>query len=265
MRETVKNISGTLVGTANPQCRFERSVFILAHMRCGSTALSNILCSRPEISGYGEAHIAYRSTADLGRLVVNQALRHAWDPRARHLFDKLLHTRHDIAVPPEFFRARAIFLCRRPEPTIASIRRLFIGLGRDEYATDTAAAQYYVERLGRLAELWSFFPANRRLGLTHDQLTAQTDTWLQRMTILLGLEPRLENHYRSAAASIRGGGGDPTASATLSRIERRVPAADPAGLDISPALRQRAEDAYDRFVDTTGAGARARPDRAAVT
>lgn len=225
-------------------------------MRCGTTALSNILCSRPEISGYGEAHIAYRSTADLGRLVVNQSLRRAWDPRARHLFDKILHTRLDIDVPQDFFRSRAIFLCRRPEPTIASIRRLYQGLGRDEYATDAAAAEYYIERLGRLGDLWARFPENRRIGLTHDELTTNTDFWLQRMTILLGLEPRLENRYRSTAASVSGGAGDPVASAKLTRIEQRAPESGPVALDIPPALQRQAEDAYARFVDLTGAGAR---------
>ena len=146
MRETVKAGLGRGVHGLDAQCRFERCAFILAHMRCGSTALSNVLCSRPEVSGYGEAHVAYRGEADLGALVVNQARRWAWRPRARYLFDKILHSRHDGAAPPGFFRARAIVLAREPEPAIASIRRLFEGLGKSDYGTDAAAAEYYAER-----------------------------------------------------------------------------------------------------------------------
>jgi hypothetical protein len=263
MREATKAMLGSVVGTVDPRCRFDRSVFILAHMRCGSTALSNILCSRPEISGYGEAHIAYRTPSDLGRLVVNQALRGAWNPRARFLFDKVLHSRHDATVPPDFFRSRAIFLCRGPDATIPSIRRLFTRLARADYGTDTAAAEYYVERVTRLCDLWQAFPPERRLGFTYETLTTETERCLRGVSVLLGLDPALENSYRSHAASIRGGGGDPMASGRLDRIvaERRRPG-DPTAHDISCALRRRAQEAYSRLVELIGLDAPAGWERA---
>jgi LPS sulfotransferase NodH len=36
-------------------------VHILSHMRSGSTLLAHLLASHPEIIGYGETHIRYRS------------------------------------------------------------------------------------------------------------------------------------------------------------------------------------------------------------
>lgn len=167
---TLRDMTKAVVGQAaalSPQCRYDRAIFILAHMRCGSTALSNILCSRPDVSGYGEAHVRYDDESALGRLVVNQALRRAWKPGARHLFDKILHNRHDAAAPKAFFAARAIFVVREPGAAIRSIRKLYADLGRDEYGTDVEATEYYVERLQAMARMWGHFSAERRVGVSH--------------------------------------------------------------------------------------------------
>ncbi len=253
MRENLKSAAGRTAAMLLPQCQYRNCIFILAHMRCGSTALSNILCSRPDVTGYGEAHIRYKSRDSLGRLVVNQALRGGWTPRAAHLFDKLLHTRHDAEAPPEFFESRAIFVARRPKPAIRSIRKLYEGLGRDEYGTDSAAAEYYLERVNRLVELWQAFPADRRVGLTHSDLIGDPEAQLARISSALSLQPPLENRYESPTASRKGGGGDPTASGKHTRIEKRAddPARDEAiALDVSAELEAAVTRAYERFVHT---------------
>jgi hypothetical protein len=245
MRDTLKSMAGSAVASVNPQCRFERSIFILAHMRCGSTALSNILCSRPDVSGYGEAHVRYTGTDSLGRLVVNQALRRGWRPGARYLFDKILHTRHDAEVPQDFFDSRAIFMARDPQPAIRSIRALFSRSGKAEYQTDIEAATYYIDRIQRLITLWLRFDIDRRVGVTHADLTTDPDATLQRISQRLQLSPPLVNRYVSPAASRRGGGGDPTTSGAHTRI---VAAASPTGgqrpLAVPPALMADAEGAY---------------------
>lgn len=261
MREGVKDALARGVCAASPQCRFERAAFVLAHMRSGSTALSNVLCSRPEISGYGEAHVAYRRRSDLGRLVVNQARRGAWRPRARFLFDKILHSRHDAAAPPEFFRARAVFLVRRPEEAIPSIRRLFEGAPGVLYKTDEDAAAYYLERVCALAGLWRRFPPERRALIAHEALIADPEASLARVSRLLGLARPLENRYRPHAASARRGGGDPTRSARLDRIAGGGERAAPPPLAIDPALRERVAAAHARLLalgaeDASGDAAR---------
>ena len=105
-------------------------MFMIGHMQCGSTALANVLCSRPEVSGYGDAHIAYRGQSALGVLVLNQWRRGAWRRGAQHLFDKILHSRYDVGAPPAFSEARAIFVFRPPVESIRSIRALFDGMVR---------------------------------------------------------------------------------------------------------------------------------------
>lgn len=256
MRDTVKRVVGSVVAATVPHCRYDRCIFIVAHMRCGSTALSNILCSRSDTSGYGEAHIRYDGQGALGRLVVNQALRRSWSPGAQHLFDKILHSRHDAAAVPAFFTARAIFVARRPAPAIASIRKLFDGIGRGEYASDAEAAEYYIERVTQMMVQWHRFPAGRRVGLTHTELVADPDSALARISHALNLRPPLENRYTPQKASQRGGAGDPTASASHTRIEPRPdrPDKDDAiRLDIPDDMRRAAEDAYAAYTALIGA------------
>ena len=249
LRESGKRTAGWLLSRSMPRYRYHHCIFILAHMRCGSTALSNILCSRPDISGYGEAHVCHDGPAALGRLAVNQMRRGGWRPQAHYLFDKILHSRHDCDVPTEFFEARAIFIVRRPEQAIASIVRLFTRLDRKEYETASEAAQYYVERLAALEGMWHRFPGFRRIGLTHEALLQDPDRALSAVSGRFGFSPPLENRYVSPPASRRGGGGDPLVSGRHTRIESRLahPIQKNPVLDLPADLASEAEERYRRL------------------
>lgn len=253
MRNTVKAWAGRVAYALSPQCRFSDCIFILAHMRCGSTALSNILCSRSDVSGYGEPHIQFETPDALGRLVVNQALRGEWTPRARHLFAKNLHSRLDRNPDPGFFEARAIFIARQPIPTIRSIRKLYSTLERSEYETDREAAEYYIRRLNTLLHHWERFKADRRVGLTFDALISDPDTALDTISTRFGFDPPLENRYESRAASLQSGAGDPIASWRSDRIEPRTVdqhAQTKETIDVSTELHRAAEAIYSRYVET---------------
>lgn len=214
----IKQMAGRIVTRIAPQCCFHRAVFVLGHMRCGSTALSNILCSRPDISGYGEAHISYKDRSALGVLAINQLRRKAWRPRAQYLFDKVLHSRYDDDPVPEFFEARAIFLVREPFATICSIRKLFQAIGSAEYVTDSLAADYYEQRLAQLLVNWSQFPADHRIGLSFDQLTSDPDAALAAISSRLRLTPPLANRYDVSIKADKPGAGDPLSAHRFSSI-----------------------------------------------
>lgn len=247
-RTALKHTAGALAAATLPQCSWDRAVFLFGHMRCGSTALSNILCSRPEISGYGEAHVAYADRSALGRLAVNQRRRGAFRPASRHLFDKVLHSRYDAAPHPGLLRACALFLVRAPLPSILSIRTLFARLGSNEYPTDEAAAAYYEERLARLAHLWAAFPQHRRLGTSYEELTAGPDPFLARTSALLGLAPPLANHYTTPATVARGA-GDPLSSHRFDSIVGggRSSTLDPAARqpDLAPDRLDHLQHCYE--------------------
>lgn len=247
VRELGKRIAGgVLTYGGGSKYAFPNAIFLLAHMRCGSTALANILCTHPDVSGYGEAHVTYDGRPALGRLAINQMRLGEWNPKARFLFDKILHSRHDREAPEAFFSARAIFVLREPEPTIRSICKLFRAKGKLQYNSHADAARYYAERVNALARLWDRFPAERRIGLSHRALLRDPGAALAAISRQLEFEPPLSNHYHSPAASRRGGGGDPLESGRHDKIVSALlcPAGDLAELGLPQALALACADAF---------------------
>ena len=262
-REWIKRGAGSVLALASPRLAYENAVFILAHMRCGSTALSNVLCSREEVSGYGETHTWYDGRGAVGRLAINLQLRGAlhWPPQI--LFDKILHTHLHAQAPDAFFAARAVFMLREPEPTIRSIARLFAGKpNRQGWDTLAGAAAYYAERTRALAQVWDRFAPERRFALSHRRLLEDPEAALAALSGQLGFDPPLANSYASQKASRTGGGGDPVVSGQHSRIEPALLTAarplDEMGLeeDLCRAvedgyrqLRDRLAGQFSRFID----------------
>jgi hypothetical protein len=243
----------TSMARVNPQCRYERALFIIGHMRCGSTALSNVLCSRDDVSGYGESHIRHWQPGALGWLVLKQWRRGQWKPRAGHLLDKILHSYFDVEAGPEFFTARAIFMVRSPAEAIPSIRKLYAAIGANQYRSDDEAASYYVSRLRTMLELWERFPPARRTGVSHDALTSDPDGELARIGRQLGLNPPLTNTYRRPRAIAEAGVGDPLSSHKFDRIVAATEAttvSEQQRLDLTPERTAEVGSLYDRCLAT---------------
>lgn len=208
----IKRITSLAASLPDSRCRYDQALFVLGHMRCGSTVLSHILCDHPAVSGYGEAHIRYDGRSALGTLVLNQLRRGALKNSARHLFDKILHSRYDADPAPEFYTARAIFLIREPEQSVLSIRKLFTTIGSGEYATDGLAADYYEERLTALLRHWDSFAPERRIGFSFEALTSAPEAALAAVSERLGFTPPLSNRYTPPKRTMAHGAGDPLAS-----------------------------------------------------
>ena len=247
MREPLKRAAGACLSLA-PQARFERCLFLVGHMRCGSTALANVLCAHPRFSGYGETHVPYDRPSAPGTLLLNQLHRGRWKPRATHLFDKLLHDELDAAPPPDFFTARAIFVSRPPGAAVPSILRLFRAIGSQEYATPAEAAVYYARRLSRMRALWRSFPAERRIAVRHEDLVADPAAALERLSRFLRLTPALTNAYADPRP-LPHGAGDPLAAHRLTAIV--LAPTDSPPTPIPDATIAPAFEAWRSFVATT--------------
>lgn len=254
--EGMKVFAGRVVTSVAPQCSFDRCVFILGHMRCGSTITSNLLCSRPEISGYGETHVSYSDVSATGRLALNLAKRGVWQPGADFLFDKVLHTRLDRDPPAAFFQARAFFMTRQPDRAVPSIYNLFRKIGSSQYQTLGAAARYYTKRLEHLAVLWQRFPESGRMALDYDGLIADPDGEIGKISRFLGLMPPLENAYEANALTLTPGAGDPLASHQHQSIVKGGVAAETGhDSDVPDDARPAMEEArasYDAFRNLSG-------------
>lgn len=214
----LKTGAGRALAMAAPQCRYERCIFLIGHMRCGSTALSNVIASSNDISGYGETHVVYENAAGPGVLALNQAKKRAWKLGAPFLFDKVLHNTLDRRPPHSFFAARAIFMIRNPNQAAPSIVRLFKKVGSHEYRSLDSAALYYRDRVMRMTELWRQFPASRRIAINFEDMIEAPDRLLNRLSRFLSLSAPLANHYAPNSLGVAPGAGDPVDAGRYARI-----------------------------------------------
>ena len=104
---------------------------LVGHMRSGSSLLSALLTSNPEIAGYGEAKVVYRKPSDFsvlrGKTTLARLLnRKKPDRDVSYVFDKVLH---DWLMPsPEILtsrRTKVLILLRQPEQTVRSLIKQF--------------------------------------------------------------------------------------------------------------------------------------------
>lgn len=214
----IKRMAGGATALIDGRCQFDKAMFILGHMRCGSTALSHILCSHDYISGYGEAHIHYKNRSALGLLILNQIKRSGHRSGSKYLFDKILHSRYDSGVTEQFYNSHAIFIIREPINTLKSIRKLFESIGSKEYSDDNIISDYYEERLCSLMYNWDKFPADHKIGMSFHQLTSDTDNILHKISDMMNIKPALTNNYQLPKNKLGHGAGDPLTSHKYNKI-----------------------------------------------
>src|SRR5262249_51713399 len=149
--------------------REPRVVFIMGHMRAGSTLMMHILISHSKLIGCGERGVPYRSAADLDKLeIASRRMQRSLFRQVAYVVDQI---NHDHLTPdPELFRLerlRFIFLIREPEETIRSL--IHLSRSSPDQWSIQRAVDYYVARLTSLAEL-SQGLGNRSIALTYSDL-----------------------------------------------------------------------------------------------
>lgn len=197
-------------------------VLVLSHMRSYSSLLCHILGSHAEISGYSEMHISYRGRLDLLRMRARVARSLDGDLSGRYVLDKVLH--NDYAIAPSVIRRPnvfPIFLLRRPLPSVASI----IEMGHDIagvpwYSNAAAAADYYVIRAKRIAQLAQQQRSRRYLFVQAEQIVDQPERTLERIAGFLGLHQPLTESYSIFPQTGQVGSGDSSLRIMAGRIVR---------------------------------------------
>ncbi len=221
------------------------AVFIMGHMRCGSTLLLHILLSNRECIGCGERNAEYRSTEDLDKLEIASRIAQRAPFRRGHAIDQINHDRftpnaellHDE-------RVRCIFLIRDPQATVQSI----LNLTQTFYKAWTVerAVDYYVERLEKLAAHAEGVRREREtLALTYDSLVHDSAKALRLLEGFLGLSGELGERY--TIQRFTGKRGDPSENIRVGRIMReRVD----RPVEIPTGELDRAWDAYRACAQT---------------
>ena len=220
------------------------AVFIMGHMRSGSTLLLHILITNPDLIGCGERNTPYNSTLDLDKLAIHARLaQRAPFRRVSYAVDQI---NHDHLTPNRELlnddRVRLIFLTRDPASTIHSI----VKLSRTFYDgawTAERAVDYYCRRLQTLAELAEGAGREgRAIALGYDALVDDTATVLERLENFLEVEKPFSEQY--AIQRFTGRRGDPSEKIRAGRIvQRRV---EPHGAIPSPEL-ERATEVYRAY------------------
>jgi len=191
-----------------------RYVFILGHVRSGSTLLSHILSSHPEFVGAGETHISYQSPADLPKLVL-KTCEYLRKPILREtlIVDQINHqyVTDEVLLSEKVYKC--VILLREPGATLKSMMNL--GLWNENQALDL-----YVNRLAALTQ-YGLLLGDRALLLEYDDLVDRADHTLAALTSFLGLESPLRQNYATHRMTGRTEGhGDPSNNIKLGQIIR---------------------------------------------
>jgi hypothetical protein len=226
-----------------PAWSARRYLFVLGHMRSYSSLLCHILGSHPQIDGYCETHVKYRTRFDLLRLR-SRVVKLTGEPlRGRYVLEKMLH---NYAFAPSILRSPrtfAIVLVRQPIPAVQSIVNMGLHYGAVAWHRDLdTVVRYYEERLATLVRLADEL-RGRVMFMEAETLLSRTSDVLHGIGGLLDLSEPLRSDYRRFAHTGEGGFGDPGETITTGRVsntarEPRTPVMIPA------ALRVRLEMAY---------------------
>ena len=222
-------------------------LFLFSHMRSYSTVLSHVLGSHPEISGYVETHLKYRSRLDLVRLRWQVAFATGALPTGRYLLDKLLH--NFMLIPKQLRdspRLRSLIFVRSPEPTLRSILQLSaIRPSITWYADQERVAEYYCARLAWLAAVGAHL-RSRAFVFPAEAMIEDSDAVLLHITSHLELSTPLRPQYRIRKLSGQPGYGDVSANIRAGSIRRETSSDVAAHLatPLDPALLQRCDRAY---------------------
>ena len=226
-----------------PGSAARRYLFVLGHMRSYSSLLCHILGSHPQVDGYCETHVKYRTRFDLLRLR-SRVVKLTGEPlRGRYLLDKVLHNYPLASSILRSPNTLSIVLVRRPVPTVQSIVNMGLHYSDIAWYRDLdAVTRYYEERVAALVRLADEL-RGRVMFLEAETLLSRTGDVLQSTGRFLQLSEPLQSDYKRFAHTGEGGFGDPSEAITTGRVtnaarEPRTPVMLPV------ALTARLEVAY---------------------
>ncbi|MEL4896994.1 sulfotransferase family protein [Crocosphaera sp. Alani8] len=233
----------------NPyQIRFRKSpfriLFVLSHMRSGSSLLTHLLNSNPEIIGYGETHINYSSELDFEKLMfkVYWTIKD-YKMNHKYVLDKVLHNHKFLA--DDFLiseQVYSIFLIRKPQRTLASILEI------KPHWSEEKALNYYEERL-EILESYAKLINNKKQSLliTSDQLINQTDLVFNKFQKFLQTKESFSEQYETLRTTGRKGIGDSSENIKAGYIIRNRRESD---TKFSGELVEKATDSFKQCLTT---------------
>ena len=165
--------------------------------RSGTSLLTYVLCSNPEISGYGESHTAYHDCSNIEQHVAEiYWQQRSLDIKETYFLDKVVYNRHipDIDVI-ESHPTCWVFILRDPVSTIASTQRYV-------KCSEAEAVEHYLARVKQLREnAIAINSAERAIFITYEALTKSTKQTLKSLSDFLTLKESLSDEYHLPKAA----------------------------------------------------------------
>jgi hypothetical protein len=189
-----------------------RYVFVLAHMRSGSTLLSHIIASHPDFLSAGETFTFYKTPADLQKLIPRTCeLLRTLKLKGTLVVDKITMDQYlSIDALSSLPIYKCVILFRAPEASLRSLMTLF---GWPE----ETALDHYVTRLATLGGYGKVL-GDRALLVEYGDLVDRSDETLGALTRFFSVDRPFTNNY--AKSKVTGKMGDQSENIFSGRIIR---------------------------------------------
>ena len=190
-------------------------IHLLTHPRSGSTLLSHILISHPDITGIGESKLVYSSSKDFKKLPVLVALQLRKFPflgGERYAFDKLVHNWLIAAENVGNIYHQndyIIFLLRKPTSTLNSMSRLSWITKKEN--PNEYVVEWYIERIKviqKYCQQLKMSKFNHMAVLTYNQIINDTQKVFRMLEDFLKLDHPLSEKYQIFRTTGHWGAGD---------------------------------------------------------
>ncbi len=237
-------------------------LFLISHLRSGSTLFLHVLNTNPRIAGYGERHQFYRDRRDLARLTldVSRSLRHV-RTSGTYFMDKV---NFDYVVNRELLRedyVRTVFLLREPQQTLPSLLWYRTGAtghtpGEPPFETwnEELTVQYYVQQLRVIEEYaGAVGDPNRAFVTTYKELVKDTPTTLAALQHFLDLEQPLSSEYERIWSTGHRIHGDTSQNIKSGRILKKKKPVPLIALRFSNGAMAETQTAFDRCLSVLSA------------
>jgi hypothetical protein len=193
-------------------------LFVLSHMRSGSSLLAHILISNSEeVIGYGETHITYSSEADFKQLIFKVYRKtQALNMEHKYILDKVLFknkfVNENLLLAEQVY---VIFLIREAAKSLSSL------LALKPHWTEEQALHYYCERLATLEKYAKLINNKKRsFFITYDLLLQNTNLVFDTFKNFLDTENTFSEEYRILKTTGMRGIGDWQGNIKAGRIVR---------------------------------------------
>ena len=205
---------------ADPFLKGEKKMlFVLGHMRTGSSLLVHILTSNPGIVGYGETHSVYTQPQDFGAVTAHICRRLRRVPgNEAYMLDKVLHkyqvARDEVLLHPS---VRLVFMIRRPVMALSSIVRQ-VG----HTFSPERAREHYIGQIKWMQATAQRLDPTRWTFVTYQDLVEETAQVFERLERFLGVDEPMTETYRTTRFTGVRGVGDAGTHIESGRIKRNI-------------------------------------------